>query len=61
MGKLILSYPYKRIGQVNENRWYNQVKIKYPSCGKAVEVNGLGRKRLNIPPKDVYELLKACQ
>jgi len=29
-----------------------------PHCGKPVEVNGLGRKPLNIPLKNVYETLQ---
>ncbi len=35
------------------------MKIKCPSCGNAVVVNGLGRKRLNIPLKNVCESLQA--
>ena len=30
-----------------------------PHCGKQVEVNGLGRKRLNIPLKNVCESLQS--
>ncbi len=35
------------------------MKIKCPSCGKAVVVNGLGRKRLNIPLKNISACLQA--
>ena len=31
--------------------------ISCPKCGEKVAVNGLGRKRLNIPLKNVYECL----
>ncbi|MFP3897918.1 MAG: helix-turn-helix domain-containing protein [Dehalococcoidia bacterium] len=31
--------------------------IQCPHCGKNVVVNGLGRKRLNMPLKNVYEAL----
>ena len=33
--------------------------IKCPNCGEKVVVNGLGRKPLNIPLKNVYEALQA--
>ncbi len=33
--------------------------IQCPKCGEKVEVNGLGRKPLNIPLKNVYEALRA--
>jgi len=33
--------------------------VKCPNCGKAVVVNGLGRKRLNISLKNVCESLQA--
>ena len=33
--------------------------IQCPNCGKPVVVNGLGRKRLNIPLKNVCETLRA--
>ena len=33
--------------------------IQCPNCGKPVVVNGLGRKRLNIPLKNVCESLQA--
>ena len=33
--------------------------IPCPHCGKSVVVNGLGRKRLNIPLKNVCETLRA--
>jgi hypothetical protein len=33
--------------------------IRCPHCGKTVPVNGLGRKRLNIPLKNVLESLQA--
>lgn len=32
--------------------------VQCPHCGGTVVVNGLGRKRLNIPLKNVYESLK---
>jgi len=32
--------------------------VKCPHCGKPVTVNGLGRKRLNIPLKNVCESLR---
>lgn len=31
---------------------------KCPNCGKPVVVNGLGRKRLNIPFKNISEALQ---
>ena len=33
--------------------------VQCPNCGKPVVVNGLGRKRLNIPLKNVCEALRA--
>jgi len=33
--------------------------IECPHCGKSVAVGGLGRKRLNIPLKNVCESLRA--
>lgn len=33
--------------------------VRCPHCGKKVTVNGLGRKRLNIPLKNVCEALQA--
>lgn len=33
--------------------------VQCPHCGKPVVVNGLGRRRLNIPLKNVCEWLKA--
>ena len=33
--------------------------VRCPHCGQSVVVNGLGRKRLNIPLKNVCESLKA--
>ncbi|MFC1902601.1 hypothetical protein ACFLX4_00830 [Chloroflexota bacterium] len=33
--------------------------VKCPHCGKEVAVNGLGRKPLNIPLKNVLESLRA--
>ena len=33
--------------------------IQCPNCGEKVVVNGLGRKPLNIPLKNVYEALQA--
>jgi hypothetical protein len=33
--------------------------VKCPHCGKKVSVNGLGRKPLNIPLKNVLESLQA--
>jgi len=32
--------------------------VQCPHCGKSVVVNGLGRKPLNIPLKNVYECLR---
>ena len=32
--------------------------IQCPKCGEKVAVNGLGRRRLNIPLKNVYECLR---
>jgi len=32
--------------------------VQCPNCGKSVVVNGLGRKRLNIPLKNVCEALE---
>jgi len=33
--------------------------VQCPHCGQSVAVNGLGRKRLNIPLKNVCEALQA--
>ncbi len=33
--------------------------IQCPHCGKRVKVNGLGRKRLNIPLKNICETLQS--
>ena len=33
--------------------------VQCPHCGHSVAVNGLGRKRLNIPLKNVLESLRA--
>ena len=33
--------------------------VQYPHCGNTVMVNGLGRKPLNIPLKNVLESLQA--
>ena len=33
--------------------------IQCPHCGECVEVNGLGRKRLNIPLKNICEALQS--
>lgn len=33
--------------------------IQCPNCGEKIVVNGLGRKPLNIPFKNVYEALRA--
>lgn len=35
------------------------MKVQCQNCGNQVVVNGLGRKRLNIPLKIVYESLQA--
>ena len=35
------------------------MKIQCTHCGKSVVVNGLGRKRLNIPLKNVCDALQA--
>jgi hypothetical protein len=34
------------------------MKVRCPHCGKSVVVNGLGRKPLNIPLKNVCEALR---
>ncbi|MFC2047359.1 hypothetical protein ACFLTK_03700 [Chloroflexota bacterium] len=34
------------------------MKVQCPHCGKSVAVSGLGRKRLNIPLKIIYESLQ---
>ncbi len=34
------------------------MKIQCPNCGKSVMVNGLGRKRLNIPLKIICDALR---
>jgi len=33
--------------------------IQCPNCGEKVAVNGLGRKSLNIPLKNVYKCLRS--
>ncbi len=33
--------------------------VECPNCGKPVTVSGIGRKRLNIPLKNVLECLRA--
>ena len=35
------------------------MKVQCPHCGKPVAVNGLGRKPLNIPLKNVCEALQS--
>jgi hypothetical protein len=35
------------------------MKTFCPDCGKEIVINGLGRKRLNIPLKNICELLQA--
>lgn len=35
--------------------------VRCPHCGKKVTVNGLGRKPLNIPLKNVLESLHVCR
>ena len=35
------------------------MKVQCPNCGHSVVVNGLGRKPLNIPLKNVYDALQA--
>ena len=35
--------------------------VQCPYCGQLVAVNGLGRKPLNIPLKNVLESLQACR
>lgn len=35
--------------------------IQCPHCGKSISVNRLGRKRLDIPFKNVYEALQLYQ
>ena len=34
------------------------MKITCPKCGELVEVTGLGRKRLNIAVKNIYDAIK---
>lgn len=34
------------------------IVVKCPHCGKTVVVNGLGRKRLNIPLKNICDALR---
>jgi transcriptional regulator of acetoin/glycerol metabolism len=34
--------------------------IQCPKCGSSVAVRGIGRPRLNIPVKKVYDTLQAC-
>ena len=36
-----------------------RMKIVCPKCGEEIRVSGLGRKRLNIPLKNVCESLRA--
>lgn len=36
------------------------MKIQCPHCGKSVAVNGLGRKKLDIPLNNVYDALRVC-
>ena len=33
------------------------MKVQCPNCGETVPVKGLGRKRLNIPLKNIYDAL----
>jgi hypothetical protein len=33
------------------------MKIICPDCGKVIEVHGLGRKRLELPVKNIYDSL----
>ena len=35
--------------------------VQCPNCGEVVVVNGFGRKRLNIPLKNIFESLKFHQ
>ncbi len=44
---------------VNQNQGGNEMIVQCPHCGKPVPVNGLGRKRLDIPLKNVLESLQA--
>jgi DNA-directed RNA polymerase subunit RPC12/RpoP len=36
-----------------------KMKVQCPNCGETVVVKGIGRKRLNIPLKNVCEALQA--
>jgi DNA invertase Pin-like site-specific DNA recombinase len=36
------------------------MKVICPHCGKEVLVNGLGRKPLNLPVKNIRDKFKAC-
>ncbi len=42
-----------------QNRRKNEMIVNRLHCGKPVPVNGLGRKRLNIPLKIILEFLQA--
>jgi len=44
---------------VIQNQRGNEMIVNCPHCGKSVVVNGLGRKPLNIPLKNVFESLQA--
>jgi hypothetical protein len=33
------------------------MKVRYPHCGQEVQVDGLGRPKLNIPLKNIYDAL----
>lgn len=33
------------------------MKIRCPDCGKEITVNGLGRKKLEVPVKNIYNSL----
>jgi len=37
------------------------MKIVCPKCGENIEVSGLGRKRLNIPLKNVCDTIQDCR
>jgi hypothetical protein len=32
-----------------------------PACGQKIKINGLGRKPLNIPLKNICEMLASCR
>lgn len=37
------------------------MKTTCPNCGELITLGGLGRKRLNIPLKNICEALRSCK